>query len=79
MIIFKVALFPFEFSDPVYLPITQETAKLLVRAWELHDRCIYISIFDEALEEASTAQAKRTARDRLFENTCIVIEDDVHD
>lgn len=77
MVVFKVVLLPFEHSDPTYLPITQVTAELLVRAWESHDGYSYVDTFQDALEEAGLRMTRHTARDRLFENTCIVIEDEV--
>ena len=74
MLRFKLELFLFEHTNPINLPITEEIALSLVGAWEMYEDSNHRGVFEAAKEEAKTKQAKRTARDRLYENTCIEVE-----
>ncbi len=74
MLKYTLPLFLFEHADPTYLPITEELALSLIYSWEVHEDAKYFGIFEAAKAEARTKQAKRTARERLFDNTCIVVE-----
>ena len=79
MLTYKLELLLFEHSDPIYLPITEEIALSLIGAWEMHEDADYRSLFEAAKEETHK-QSKdvtftyRFFRDRLFNETCIVVE-----